>query len=81
MRNHEEGFRFLYTAYPDMTQDEQADLIEKGELKIVAPIKEPTELSTMWADETREEAQRPKYKEILIRVKELLSNGSYRIVS
>ena len=81
LRNHEEGFRFLYTAYPDMTQDEQADLIERGELKIVAPIKEPTGLSAMWADDTREEAQNPRYREILKINLASIADGSYRVVS
>ena len=86
LRNHEEGCWLMtlnkQPIYRHLSQDDIADLVEKGELKIIAPIKGTGEgLGAIWADETREEAQRPKYKEILIRVKELLSNGSYRIVS
>ena len=81
LRNHEEGVRFLYTAYPDITQDEQADLIERGEWKIVAPVKELTGLTAMWADNTREEAQNPRYQEILRLQTELVAKGDYRIVN
>ena len=86
LRNHDNTFAILTfqhkAIYPDMTQDEQADLIEKGELKIVAPVKEQGPCSAIWTDETREEAQNPLYlklkEEILDR---LISEKRYRIVS
>ena len=81
LRNHEEGFRFSPKTYPEITQDMWADLIEKGEVKIIAPIKESKELGAMWADETREEAQRPKYQEILKAIKDNLQKGTHRIVT
>ena len=81
LRNHEEGFRFSPKTYPEITQDMWADLIEKGEVKIIAPIKKPKELGAMWADETREEAQRPKYQEILKAIKDNLQKGTHRIVT
>lgn len=81
LREHKKDSKFLYSAYPNMTFDEQADLIESGELKIVAPVKEPTGLSAMWADNTREEAQNKRYQEILKINQENIKNGSYRIVN
>lgn len=81
LREHKKDSKFLYSAYPNMTFDEQANLIESGELKIVAPVKEPTGLSAMWADNTREEAQNKRYQEILKINQENIKNGSYRIVN
>lgn len=60
---------------------EQADLIESGELKIVASIKEPTGFGVIWADNTREEAQNPREKEVLKLVNEYVLKGSHRIIS
>lgn len=80
LRDHEEGFRFSPKTYPEITQDMWADLIENGEVKIIAPIKEPTGFGAMWADETREEAQRPKYQEILQTIKQYLMIGTHRVV-
>ena len=58
-----------------------ADLIENGEVKIVAPIKGATGFGYIWTDETREEAQHPKNQEILQKVKALVKEGTYRIVA
>ena len=77
LRNHEEGFRFLSSK----TQDEQADLIERGELKIVAPIKDTIGVGSIWTDDTREEAQHPKYKENKKLFMQWVQNGTHRIVS
>lgn len=71
LRNHEEGF-YLMTfrkqrIYPEISQDETADLIEKGDIKIVAPTKDGNRgLSFVWTDENREEARNPLYSQILV---------------
>ncbi len=85
LRNHEEGLNFLtlqkQPIYPDMTQDEQADLIERGELKIVAPTKEGKGIGLIWADTAREEAKNPRYIDLKTLLDELVSNGHYRVIS
>ncbi|WP_394977167.1 hypothetical protein [uncultured Helicobacter sp.] len=84
LRNHEEGLNFLtlqkQPIYPDMTQDEQADLIERGELKIVAPIKETGPGGLLWADETREEAQNATYLKLKEILEKNLGIGTHRVV-
>ena len=80
LRNHEEGFRFSPKTYPEITQDMWADLIEKGEVKIIAPIKESKELGAMWADETREETKHPLYQQGLSVVKQYLANKTHRVI-
>lgn len=71
LRNHEEGF-YLMTfrkqrIYPEISQDETADLIEKGDIKIVAPTKDGNRgLSFVWTDKNREEARNPLYSQILV---------------
>ena len=75
LRNHEEGARFHRSIYPNMTQDEQADLIERGEWRIIAPIGKEGDLCAIWADETREEAQNPAY---LAKLKEYKNNIATR---
>ena len=82
LRNHEEGFRFSPKTYPEITQDMWADLIERGEVKIVAPTKEVKYgLLYMWVDNNRKEAQRGTYQQNLPLLKQEISNGSYRIVN
>ena len=86
LRNHDNTFAILTfkqePIYPNMTQDEQADLIEKGELKIVAPTKELGPLGAIWTDETRKEAQNPKYLRLKTEIiDKLISEKGYRIVS
>ncbi|MCI6312596.1 MAG: hypothetical protein MR591_02215 [Helicobacter sp.] len=80
LRNHEEGFKFFPKTYPNMTQDEQADLIEKGELQIVAPLQNPTGFILIWADETREETKHPLYQQGLSVVKQYLANKTHRVI-
>ena len=77
LRNHEEGFSFFSTK----TQDEQADLIESGELQIAAPKNGIGQgLGLVWADETREETKGLKYQENLKIIMNKVHEGSYRIV-
>ena len=77
LRNHEEGFSFFSTK----TQDEQADLIESGELRIAAPTQGMGEgLGLVWADENREETKGSKYQENLKIIMNKVKEGVYRIV-
>ena len=80
LRNHEEGLRFHKAIYPDMTQDEQADLIERGEWKIVAPTGAEGNLCAIWADETREEAQNPLYLKKLREYKNNIMSRGDRVI-
>ncbi|RDU51229.1 hypothetical protein CQA49_09865, partial [Helicobacter sp. MIT 00-7814] len=67
--------------YPNITQDMQADLIEKGELKVVNLRSIHTTVA-IWADENREEAKNPVYQEYIAKVKaELVKDKGNRIVS
>lgn len=83
LRNHETGYRFLASSCPNMSQDEQADLIESGELKILAPLDGYNKdgLGVMWTDENREEAKHPIYLQGLEIFKEHIKNKKYRVVS
>lgn len=77
LRDHEEGFSFFSTK----TQDEQADLIESGELRIAAPTQGMGEgLGLVWADENREETKGSKYQENLKIIMNKVKEGVYRIV-
>ena len=84
LRNHEEGLNFLtlqkQPIYPNMTQDEQADLLESGELKIVAPINGATGIGLIWTDENREEAKNPTYLELKKLLDGFLNEKTYRVV-
>lgn len=85
LRNHEEGLNFLtlqkQPIYPNMTQDEQADLLERGDLRLVAPTQTLGPAGAIWTDENREEAKNPTY----LKLKEILdkdiSKGTHRVVS
>ncbi|RDU51357.1 hypothetical protein CQA37_09765, partial [Helicobacter sp. MIT 99-10781] len=83
LRSHEAGANLLtlnkQPVYPNMTQDEQADLIESGELKIIY-FRKLKISSAMWADENREEAKDPKYLELLKSNKEDMQKTEYRII-
>ncbi|CAM3324282.1 hypothetical protein [Helicobacter labetoulli] len=81
LRNHEEGAIFYTSIYPNMTQDEQADLIERGEWKIVAPTQGAGNLSIIWANENRKEAKDPKYLEKLAECSANIKNHGYRIIN
>ena len=82
LRNHEEGLNFLtlqkQPIYPNMTQDEQADLLERGDLRLVAPTQPLGPAGAIWTDENREEAKNFTYLKFLIKIflKELI--GLYR---
>ena len=86
LRNHDNTFALLTfhqkPIYPNMTQDEQADLIESGELKVIAPTKEQGPLGAIWVDNEREEAKNPMYLRLKTEiVDKLISEKGYRIVS
>lgn len=55
--------------YPHITKEQEADMLESGELKLVISYEKPSEdmnpptFTAFWADETREEAQHPLYLE------------------
>ena len=85
LRNHDTTFAILtfhqQPIYPNMTQDEQADLLESGDLRLVAPTKNLGPLGAIWADETREEAQDSVYLRLKTEVIDrLLAEEGYRIV-
>lgn len=85
LRKHDTTFAILtfhqQPIYPNMTQDEQADLLERGELRLVAPTKNLGPLGAIWADETREEAQDSVYLRLKTEVIDrLLAEEGYRIV-
>lgn len=82
LRNPNDDLRFSPVTYPDISKEKWADLIESGEVKIVAPTKgSGSGLNYIWADETREEAQREGYKQGDSYVKSIIANGTYRIVN
>ncbi|MDD7346750.1 hypothetical protein, partial [Helicobacter sp.] len=62
LRDPNDEFTFTGKTYPEVTNEMWADYLERGELKLLAPLKEPTGIAFMWVDETREEAQREGYK-------------------
>ena len=65
--------------YPNLTQDDIADLIESGEVKILA-LRTLKITTFMWADETREEAKHPAYIELQKSNQEDMQKGEYRII-
>ena len=82
LRNPNDDLRFSPVTYPDIPKEKWADLIESGEVKIVAPTKgSGSGLNYIWTDETREEAQREGYKQGDSYVKSIIANGTYRIVN
>ena len=84
LRNHEEGANLLtlqkQPIYPNMTQDEQADLLENGDLRLVAPTKNLGPISAIWSDENREEAKNPTYLKLREILDKDLAGDDYRIV-
>ena len=82
LRNPNDEFRIGSITYPDISKEKWADLIESGEVKIVAPTQgSGSGLNYIWTDETREEAQREGYKQGDSYVKSVIANGTYRIVN
>ncbi|WP_394977161.1 hypothetical protein [uncultured Helicobacter sp.] len=83
LRDPNDTLQFFPKTYPDISRAMWADLIERGEVQLLAPTKETTGFGVMWADENREEAQHPNYKEALLKfdVAKAIKNGSYRIIS
>lgn len=83
LRNHEQGFSILESKgerlYPDISQDMEADLLEKGEVRLVVFS---NVRSFIWVDGNRKEAQDPKYLELQKRLREFLTqnNETVRII-
>lgn len=67
--------------YEGISRERQAALIESGELKIVAQTQGAKPIiSSMWADDSREEAQNPTYRKLkTINLKEI-EQGIQRVV-
>ena len=81
LRNPKDELRFAPVTYPEISKEMWADLIERGEAFIIAPIQNIANgLGFIWADENREEAQREGYQQGISSAKEAIANGSYRIV-
>lgn len=88
LRDPNDELRFSPVTYPDISKEKWADLIESGEVKIVAPTHltpttngEQHGLAYMWADETREEAQRPAYRDTMPQfLKERVEKSFYRVI-
>lgn len=85
LRQYNEGDNLLtlnrIPIYPNMSQGEQADIIERGELKIVAPCKGMGALGAIWTDNDREEAQNPTYRELFNLLMTKVKQGDFRIVA
>ena len=80
LRDPNDEFTFTGKTYPEVTNEMWADYLERGELKLLAPLKEPTGIAFMWVDETREEAQREGYKVMIEKFKKEVERGTYRVV-
>ena len=80
LRNPNDEFRLAPQTYPDISKEKWADLIESGEVRLLAPLKEPTGFGPLWANENREEAQKEAYKEMLKRAKQDIEEGKYRVI-
>lgn len=67
--------------YDGISKEKQAALIESGELKIIAQTQGAKPIiSSMWADDSREEAQNPTYRKLkAINLKEI-EQGIRRVV-
>ncbi|RDU52808.1 hypothetical protein CQA49_07005 [Helicobacter sp. MIT 00-7814] len=87
LRNHENGYWVLTylkePIYPQFTQDDIANFIESGELKVISLDSVPPVgvVTAMWADESREEAKDPTYIKHLERLKQEMKKGQYRIIN
>ena len=81
LRDPNDEFTFTGKTYPEVTNEMWADYLERGELKLLAPLKEPTGIAFMWVNETREEAQREGYKVMIEKFKKEVERGTYRVVS
>lgn len=82
LRNPNDEFRIGSITYPDISKEKWADLIESGEVKLVVPTQGVAQRpSIIWADDTREEAQREGYKhEFETFVKKVLERDDYRVI-
>ena len=81
LRDPNDELRFSPVTYPDITKEMWADLIENGEAFVIAPTQGAgVGLGFIWADETREEAQREGYKKGIDAAKAAIKNGTYRII-
>ena len=81
LRDPNDELRFSPVTYPDITKEMWADLIENGEIKLYAPIKEATGFLYLWVDDTRIEAQRKGYRDSLPKVMEVINGGGYRAIN
>ena len=76
LREPNDELRFSPVTYPDITKEMWADLIENGEAFVIAPTQGAgVGLGFIWADETREEAQREGYKKVSMQQKQLSKMG------
>uniref|UniRef100_UPI001FB2EA90 hypothetical protein n=3 Tax=Helicobacter cinaedi TaxID=213 RepID=UPI001FB2EA90 len=82
LRNPNDDFSIGSITYPDISKEKWADLIESGEVKLVVPTQGVGQgPSIIWADDSREEAQREGYKhEFETFVKKVLERGDYRVI-
>ncbi|WP_394989610.1 hypothetical protein [uncultured Helicobacter sp.] len=83
LRDHKEGYWLMtwnkQPIYPHLSQDDIADLVEKGEIILIS-LRTLKITTFMWADETREEAKHPAYIELQKANKEDMQKGEYRII-
>lgn len=84
LRNHEEGANLLtfkgVVLYPHISQDQQADMFENGDLKLIDLVDKKVVLA-IWSDESRSEAQLPAYLERMEQIRQDMSTGHYRIIT
>ena len=83
LRNHEEGCWLMtlnkQPIYRHLSQDDIADLIEKGELRLIS-LNNIKAIVAEWVDNSRPEAQDPRYLEFQKRFQADMKEGEYRII-
>ena len=85
LRNHEEGFQLMrqdnQPIYTQFTQDDIADFIERGELRLIE-LHKLKATAAEWIDNARPEAQDPRYLEYKKRLKAAMKEDTQcRIIS
>ena len=83
LRAHESNFN-LFTfrgdfLYPSLSQDEQADMLERGEIKLLILRDKQVQLG-LWANNERSEAKLAIYLDRMEQIKHDMENGNYRII-
>ncbi len=83
LRAHESNFN-LFTfrgdfLYPSLSQDEQADMLERGEIKLLILRDKQVQLG-LWANDERDEAKVAIYLDRMEQIKYDMENGNYRII-